>query len=234
MIIEVDIISAFERNAEEYDRWYHEEPGSLIFESEVKAIEALVLEGYGVEIGVGTGAFSSRLGIPLGLDPALRMVKIAKKKGITVIRAVGEFLPIKSNSFNYILFAFTISFLRDLRVSLKEVYRVLKSQGNIVIGFIVHDSEWGKLYSKNKSEGHIFYKNANFYSVKEIKDALESIGFKITKCFATLSQIPSSVTMIEEPSNNVYHRGFVCIKAIKNLSINHNRKGSPEHKKLEV
>ena len=26
---------------------------SLIFESEVKAIEALVLEGYGVEIGVG-------------------------------------------------------------------------------------------------------------------------------------------------------------------------------------
>lgn len=80
VIIEWDIISAFERNAEEYDRWYHEELGSLIFESEVKAIEALVLEGYGVEIGVGTGAFSSRLGIPLGLDPALRILKIAKKK----------------------------------------------------------------------------------------------------------------------------------------------------------
>lgn len=110
----------------------------------------------------------------------------------------------------------------------------MKSQGNIVIGFIVHDSEWGKLYSKKKSEGHRFYKNANFYSVKEIKEALESIGFKITKCFATLSQIPSSVTMIEEPSNNVNQRGFACIKAIKNPSINHNHKGSPEHKKLEV
>jgi len=215
LVIGMEIVSAFERNAEEYDRWYHEEPGSLIFESEVKAIDVLGCEGYGVEVGVGTGFFSSRLGIPLGLDPALQMINMAKKRGIDVIRAVGEFLPIKSNCLDYILFVFTICFLRDLRVSLKEAYRVLKPRGSIVVGFISRDSEWGELYSKKKSEGHRFYKDANFYSVKEIEEALECVRFKSTKRVATLSQEPEAVTTIEEPSSNVDQRGFVCIKAIK-------------------
>ena len=45
LVIGMDIISTFERNAEEYDRWYREEPGSLIFESEVKAIKVMSLKG---------------------------------------------------------------------------------------------------------------------------------------------------------------------------------------------
>ncbi|GAI37469.1 unnamed protein product, partial [marine sediment metagenome] len=120
---------------------------------------------------------------------------------------------------DYILFVFTICFLRDLRVSLKEAYRVLKPRGSIVVGFISRDSEWGELYSKKKSEGHRFYKDANFYSVKEIEEALECVRFKSTKCVATLSQEPEAVTTIEEPSSNVDQRGFVCIKAIKDEKI---------------
>ena len=208
-------LSPFETYAEDYDRWFLEKLGSLIFESEVKAMEKLTFTGYGVEVGVGTGAFSSRLGIPLGLDPAFQMAKIAKKRGIDVIRAVGECLPLQSNCLDFVLFALTICFLRDFQTSLKEAQRVLKPQGSIVIGFISQESKWGKLYSTKKAEGHRFYKDATFYSIREVEEALASVGFKITKCFATLTQDPSSVTGIEEPSTNVAQSGFVCLQAIR-------------------
>jgi len=86
-------IWAFNRCAEEYDGWYRKEQGSLIFESEAKAIEALAPEGLGVEVGVGTGVFSSRLGVFLGVDPALRMIKIAKGRGLTWFRHLGNCYP---------------------------------------------------------------------------------------------------------------------------------------------
>lgn len=213
--MEMEIISAFNRNAEEYDKWYRAESGSLILESEARAIEALALEGFGVEVGVGTGVFSSRLGVPLGLDPALRMIKIAKRRGIDAIQAVGEFLPIKSNCLDYVLFAFTICFLKNLQASLREAWRVLRSRGYVIIGFVSRESEWGKLYTKKKVEGHRFYKHAKFYTVEEVEEMLERVGFKITKRFATLSQGPEAVTTIEEPSSTISQRGFVCIKAIR-------------------
>jgi hypothetical protein len=73
--MKMEVIWAFNRYAEEYDEWYRKEQGSLIFKSEVKAIEALAPEGIEIEVGVGTGVFSSRLGVFLGVDPALRMIK---------------------------------------------------------------------------------------------------------------------------------------------------------------
>jgi ubiquinone/menaquinone biosynthesis C-methylase UbiE len=124
--MKMEVVWAFNRYAEEYDEWYRKEQGSLIFNSEVKAIEALAPEDIGIEVGVGTGVFSSRLGVFLGVDPTLRMIKIAKSRGVNVVQALGELLPIKSESLDYVLFVFTICFLRDAHTSLREAWRVLK------------------------------------------------------------------------------------------------------------
>jgi len=64
----IDIVSAFDRDAEDYDLLYREKPSSLIFESEIRALETFGLKGIGIEIGVGTGVFSSRLDVSLGLE----------------------------------------------------------------------------------------------------------------------------------------------------------------------
>lgn len=212
---EMSVTSVFDRNAEEYDNWYCDEPGSLVLESEVKAIQALALEGVGIEVGVGTGVFSSRLGVPFGLDPAVKMLKKAKARGINVFRAVGEFTSLKDRCMDYVLFAFTLCFLNNLQASLQEAWRVLKPRGNIVVGFIAQDSKWGKLYSIKKAEGHRFYKHATFYVRDEIEDALEGGGFKITDRVATLSQGPEDVKTAEEPSKQLDQCGFICIKAVK-------------------
>jgi len=211
----MEVISAFNRCAEEYDKWYYKEHGSLIFESEVKAIEALAPEGLGIEVGVGTGVFSSRLGVFLGVDPALRMIKIAKGRGVNVVQALGELLPIKSESLDYGLFVFTTCFLRDTQASLREAWRVLKYGGNVIIGFIPRNSKLGKLYLKKKNEGHRIYKHANFYTLDEVEEILGREGFRTIKTSATLYKAPETVRKVEEPSSDVSGSGFVCIKAVK-------------------
>jgi ubiquinone/menaquinone biosynthesis C-methylase UbiE len=213
--MEMEVLSAFNIFAEEYDEWYRKEPGSLIFESEMKAVEALATKGLGVEVGVGTGVFSSRLGVFLGVDSASRMIKIAKKKGVNVVQALGELLPIKNECLDYVLFVFTICFLKETQASLRETWRVLKYGGNIVIGFVPRNSKWGKHYLKKKTDGHRFYKHANFYTLDEVKEILEREGFRTTKSSATLHQAPEAVRKVEDPSSGVIGSGFVCIKAVK-------------------
>jgi len=214
-MMEMKVISAFNRHAEEYNEWYRKEPGLLIFESEVKAIQALAPEGLGVEVGVGTGVFSSRLGVFLGVDPALRMIRIARREGVNVVQALGEFLPVKSGCLDYVLLVFTICFLKNPRSSLREVWRVLRHGGNVIIGFIPRNSEWGKFYLKRKAEGHRLYKYANFYTSDEVEEMLEREGFRTIRYSATLSQEPERVRKVEEPSSDLSGCGFVCIKSVK-------------------
>jgi len=96
-MMKMGVISTFNKYAKGYDEWYHKKRGSLIFESEVRAIEALKPEGFGVEVGVGTGVFASRLGVSLGVDPALEMIKIAKKGESMLFKASWSFYPSEAN-----------------------------------------------------------------------------------------------------------------------------------------
>lgn len=208
----MEVIASYDRNAEAYDAWYREKPHASLFESEARAIAAFDLEGFGVEVGVGTGVFSARLGVPLGLDPTVRMIQRTKRKGIDVIRAVGEFLPLKSSCLDYVLFVFTLCFLTNPRASMTESLRVLKPGGNVVLGFVSRDSEWGQLYAKKKREGHRFYKHAVFYTVQEVEETLEEVGFTIRKRLDA-SKRGSVASATPKPVNDVCQRGFVCVEA---------------------
>ena len=106
-------------------------------------------------------------------------------------------------------------FLEESHVFAEEARRVLKHKGTIIIGFISRDSGWGRLYLKKKAEGHKLYGYANFYSPGEMKEMLKREKFQIKRCIATLLQEPETITYIEEPSNDVRKRGFVCVKAVK-------------------
>jgi ubiquinone/menaquinone biosynthesis C-methylase UbiE len=70
----------FDIHAERYDRWYNDH--KIIYRQELQLIRhysgAL---GWDLEIGVGTGRFAAPLGIRLGIDPSLPMLRIAKTRG---------------------------------------------------------------------------------------------------------------------------------------------------------
>jgi len=170
---------AFDNYALEYDKWF--ESHEMEYAQELKAIrEFLPKGGKGVEIGAGTGRFSQPLGITLGVEPSKAMRSIAISRGVNIIAGAAESLPIDDELYDYSLLVTADCFLDVPELAFREVYRILKAEGYIVIGLIDKNSNLGKKYEEKKSRSK-FYKDANFHSVEEIQKDLVKAGFSNIK-----------------------------------------------------
>lgn len=203
----------FERFSKYYDSWYSRHP--KILESEICAIKTLGLNRLGLDVGVGTGIFASRLKVQVGIDASKRMLKISAKRGVQVVEALAEFSPFIDETFDYVLMTVTLCFLDNPETALKEIYRILRPNGVLVVCIIVRDSPWGQLYVKKAKQGHRFYRYARFYSLSELEELLEKHNFRIVDYRSTLTYSPSSVVVVENPRSNPRQGSFVCAKAIK-------------------
>ena len=175
---------AFEKHSEEYEAWFETHP--KLYEAEIKTIQTLLLPfENGVEIGIGSGRFALPLGIKKGIEPSKKMAQIARSKGLEVIEGVAEKLPLKDERYDFVLMITTICFVDDALQSLNEIYRILKPGGFVIIGFVEKDSEIGKLYEKNRIKSR-FYKEATFYSAKEVIELMEKSGLEEITSYQTL------------------------------------------------
>lgn len=192
----------------EYDRWFDKHPA--LYQSEIEAIScAIKIDQKGIEIGAGTGRFSSPLNIPFSLDPSLHALRIAHKRGNRCIAGIAEHLPFRSDTFDYALMVTVDCFLNDIMQSFHEVHRVIRKTGDFVIAFIDRDSPVGESYSARKSESR-FYQNAEFHSVKEIGCLLSDAGFNCLQKWQTVFGLEDVKYPISEGSGQ---GGFVVIRA---------------------
>lgn len=203
----------FEDLVKLYDDWY--ERHRAVYVSELEAIrEHLPKEGTGAEIGTGTGRFGPPLGIFLGVEPSRSMALVAKERGMTVIRGVAEYLPLKGEVMDYLLITTTLCFVDDVRSTLKEAYRVLKRGGKLVLGFVDKDSFLGKYYLSMKDKNP-FYRHATFYSTRDVVQLLQEENFWVEKISQTVFHLPHQVKE-PEPSLSGYGKGgFVVVSAVK-------------------
>jgi ubiquinone/menaquinone biosynthesis C-methylase UbiE len=210
--------TVFNLYAEDYDRWFDTPEGKVLFRMEVEAVRLLSrdIEKPSLEIGVGTGRFAKELGIDAGIDPSLKSLGIAKKRGIKVEKAKGEKLPFKDKSFGAVFILFTLCFVEDPVMVLSDAKRVLKTGGRLIVGIINRESPWGQLYLKKKAEGHPIYRYASFYNVYEIVKMIEEAGMAVEAYSSTLCQLPSEIPYKESVHNElIENAGFVCILARK-------------------
>lgn len=174
----------FDTFALEYDRWFDNH--SIEYELEFRAIRQLLPDrGEGVEIGAGTGRFAQPLGIALGIEPSKAMRQIAAARGVHVIDGVAEALPLEDACYDYALLVTTVCFLDSLAPAFREVSRILKADGCVVVGFIDKESTLGKRYEDKKAQSK-FYRDATFHSVHAIETALKEAGFRAFDYVQTL------------------------------------------------
>jgi SAM-dependent methyltransferase len=204
-------VKPFEEYTSEYEDWFRK--NHFVYISELKAVRSLfALTGKGVEIGVGTGRFASRLGISLGLDPSIKMLKLARRNGIRVVSAIAEKLPFDNDQFDFALMVTTVCFLNDIESAFIEVRRILRRRGHFIIGFVDRESSIGKLYEKNK-ENSAFYRVATFYSVDEIISYLRQIGFGHFDFRQTIFQSLNDIRGVEPVESGFGRGSFVAIRA---------------------
>ncbi len=207
----------FEKHTREYDRWF--ETHAYAYESEVLAVRSLLpRSGKGLEVGVGTGRFASRVGIKVGVEPAQAMASIARQRGIEVYEATADALPFADESFDSVLMVTTICFLIDPLQSLREAWRVLKPRGHIVIGMIDKDSHLGKAYEAKKNRS-TFYRYSHFHSVTKVINWLLRSGFGSIKTCQTIFTPPTDMVDIEPVKDGYGEGGFVVIAAQKEAKL---------------
>ncbi|MBN1144212.1 MAG: class I SAM-dependent methyltransferase [Bacteroidales bacterium] len=204
----------FDQYVCKYEQWF--EDHYFVFLSEIKAIQSLMPQkGHGVEIGIGSGIFATALGIPEGCDPSATMRKKALERGLKAVEGIAENLPYPNATYDYALIVTTICFVDDPMQSLREINRILKPGGQIIVGFVDKNSPIGKEYQINR-EKSFFYKDACFFSTEEIYKLLWGSGFEIEKTCQTIFGPLNDIKDIQQPKNGSSKGSFVVVKATKN------------------
>ncbi|WP_447976647.1 class I SAM-dependent methyltransferase [Candidatus Nitrospira bockiana] len=208
------VVAVFEQHASEYDAWF--DAHAFVYQAEVAALRKLTPGGgLSLEVGIGTGRFAVPLGILCGIDPSRRMLAIARQRSLRVCQAVGEQLPFREGLFDVVLLVTVICFVDDVPILLRELRRVLKSGGHLIIGFINRNSELGRLYESRKETGS-FYRDARFYSVEEVAGPVQEAGLRSLRFCETLLGDPEKLGPRGLEVRDGYANGaFVVLRAQK-------------------
>jgi len=171
--------SAFNTLADRYDRWYETAQGAAAFREEIACLRTVCprFRGRWLEVGVGTGRFAAELGIAEGLDPSTTMLRHAAGRGVRVFEGRAEEIPFPDDTFDGILLALSLCFVRDADAALSECARVLRPSGTLLLGIVPAMSPWGGFYARKAAEGHPIYSLAMFRTLAETTAFAEKRGF---------------------------------------------------------
>jgi SAM-dependent methyltransferase len=139
------------------------------------------------------------------------MLQLAKKRGICVVQGLGESLPFKAGSFDFVQLVFVIEFVDNPHLFLSEAVSTLTRSGTLILGFIDRDSQWGRFYAREPSHRKYFHPP----SPTEILEIFKKTGLKFREASQTLFQPPPDISRKEEPSEGYGKGGFVVFKATK-------------------
>jgi SAM-dependent methyltransferase len=202
--------TAFEANTDRYDQWFVRHDSAYF--SELAAVRPLLPQhGRGVEIGVGTGRFAAALGIRIGMDPSANMLRRAHSRGLTAVRGIAEALPFVDGAFDYCLIVTTICFVDDAKTMMEEAGRILRPGGKLIIGFIDRETQLGRRYLAHRSE-NVFYKDATFYSARDVESLLVDTGFENLTWVQTLFE-STEKRAIDKTRSGYGEGGFVAVRA---------------------
>ena len=208
-------MSVFERYHNTYDAWY--DKYKFAYLSELEALKKVLPEfEKGLEIGVGTGRFAKPLEITLGIDPSTEMLRTAAQRGVNTRWGFGENLPFLHETFDYVAIIISLCFVNEPLKVLQESQRVLKKNGQVILGIIDKNSFLGKFYQKKKS---IFYRKARFFTVKELASLLKAAAFNHFSYHQTIFQLPNQINSIEKPQKGFGKGGFIVVSARKSKKL---------------
>ena len=170
----------FEEYAEDYDRWFDEHRNEYL--QELSRIREVLLapDSRSIEVGVGSGRFAAPLGIRLGIEPSRALGRMARQRGIEVIRGRVEALPLMDGSCSSVLLVTVICFLEDPIPAFRELHRILVPGGPLTLAFIERMGPIHQRYLQEGGKGR-FLSVAQFYSQGEVRALLEETGFTVTE-----------------------------------------------------
>ncbi|MGC8722146.1 MAG: class I SAM-dependent methyltransferase [Caldisericaceae bacterium] len=168
--------ATFDDLANSYDSWFNTSVGKKVFELELATLIDFIKPSSGtrvLEVGIGTGLFAMEFrkrGADVeGIDPSREMLAIAAKRGFKVQYGVGEAIPYPDNVFDVVLAMTSMEFSKTPDLFVREMVRVAKPSGTVVVGVL---NLWSFYGISRRIRGLLsgsFFNDAHFYNYKELK-----------------------------------------------------------------
>jgi len=186
-----------------------------IYKSQINAFRSMVSEELiGIEIGVSAGRIIRNACLEVGAEPCTEM----RTLGLEGIRedyvGCATTLPFWNGTFDYAVIPATISFVDEIESVFAESHRILKDEGEIMVGFIDANTEAGTNYLMNRFNRD-FYLDAFLYSSDQVIELLEKTGFKSVEVYQTVFGNVEEISDVQEPQEGYGDGAFVIIKAKK-------------------
>lgn len=223
-------MAIFDKEALSYDSWYTSKLGGFVDEVETKLAFSLfkVSEGMRIlDIGCGTGNFSiklARMGCRVvGVDVSGEMLSQARdkaeKEGLDI-----EFynmdvynLAFEDRSFDGAFSMAAFEFISEPERALKEIFRVVRDKGNILVGTINKDSKWGDLYMSEYFQENTVFKHADFKTLEDFNAIRAENLVKTGECLF----IPPDASEedinpeMEKKLSRIERGGYICALWVK-------------------
>ncbi|MCD6558751.1 MAG: class I SAM-dependent methyltransferase [Palaeococcus sp.] len=176
----------FDRIADRYDSWYRTKTGSYVDRTEKRLIFSMMRtkRGKALDLGCGTGNYTVELykrGFDVvGVDLSEKMLEVARKKlpDVNFVGASAYDLPFGDESFDLVLSVTMFEFLEEPEKAIKEIHRVLKSGGEVIIGTMNGRSSWFFFKRLKSLFVETAYRYARFYTPGELEELLINQGFQ--------------------------------------------------------
>ena len=166
---------------------------------------------------MGTGRFAEALGVRIGVDVSAAVLEFAARRGIRALRGRAEVLPYADATFDGVLMVGTLCFLSDPAKALRECARVLKPDGQLVVGLVPAGSSWGKLYAEKGRRGHAFWSAAKFHACDQVARMAAEAGLSPAGAMSCLFTKPGDpIPCADRPQQGtVKNAGFVAMRFVR-------------------
>ena len=172
--------------------------------------ERVVSQAHGrvLEIGIGSGLnlplYGSRVNTILGLDPAARLIAMARDAAnrsaipVTLITGSAQAIPIDRGSIDTVVTTWTLCSIPDAGAALQEMRRVLKPSGQLL--FVEHGSAPEENARKWQNRLTPVWKRigGGCHLNRPIRALIESAGFRIIRLDTGYAKGPRPMTFFYE------------------------------------
>lgn len=176
-------MSFFDEIAGRYDEWYSTKMGNFADMVETRLAFELFKPESGMkvlDVGCGTGNFSiklAKMGCSVtGIDISREMLSIARRKAeqleLDIRFELMDVYDIRQpdDSFDAVFSMAAFEFIKEPGRAFREMMRVLKPGGQLLIGTIHKNSSWGRLYMEQAKRPDSIFRFADFKTLEELEN----------------------------------------------------------------
>lgn len=219
-------MAIFDKEAKIYDEWYKSKLGNFVDEVETRCVFDLFKAKKGMkvlDVGCGTGNFSIKLAKMgcevVGIDVSEEMLKVAEAKAreeglnIKFYKMDAHQMEFEDNTFDGVLSVTAFEFLKEPEKAIEEIFRVLKPNGQLLIGTINKNSKWGEMYLSKEFQENTVFKYANFKTIEDMKSYKKEYLVDIKEClFVPPNAEEEDICMVKEMelAQKGKRGGFIC------------------------